>query len=177
MTMKNKKIKNNLFKVGLISLIIINFSLLVFVGWLFFNTYIPKDTPQSFDEIISNCDYSNTERTINCFRDNIFTFFKYNLSNPEIYRLKEENVFYIYDKEDEFRILNIFSTNEQDFYDKMLNYGGECEQWTLFYKILSEKKGYNFIEIETPRHLSGMVVSEDYECLVDQLNVYCKEVK
>ena len=106
MTMKNKKIKNNLFKVGLISLIIINFSLLVFVGWLFFNTYIPKDTPQSFDEIISNCDYSNTERTINCFRDNIFTFFKYNLSNPEIYRLKEENVFYIYDKEDERMELN-----------------------------------------------------------------------
>ena len=138
--------------------------------------YTPESTPISFNEIIYNCESLDITNTSLCFRDNIKTFYKYNLSSVEVYREDITKYFlYGYDENLKHNVGYLFSYDEQDFYDKMLNEGGECEQWTLFYEILTEKTEFNFETICLDTHCYGKIYNNENTCIVDQINVECKK--
>jgi len=109
--------------------------------------------PISEQEIINDCENLSLTETANCLKDNIKTFYFYNINNEsyfDIETLKEK--------------------------------GGDCYNYAKLYEFLGEKLGYNSttirnngIENVQPAHRWAVIWDDKTNCKIDQLKVQCRQ--
>jgi hypothetical protein len=110
-----------------------------------------KDYSTSGVEAISDCNGTLYE-TAGCLRDDLVTFYNYNLSNAGAVLTEEQ-------------------LREQ---------GGVCEQYAKWYKVNMESRGYNaelvMMQIEGRQyHMVTIASDEEGYCLLDQQIINCYE--
>jgi len=109
--------------------------------------------PTSEQEVINNCKDLNLTKTANCLRDNIKTFYFYNINNEsyfDIETLKEK--------------------------------GGDCYNYAKLYEFLGKELDFNSTTIRNngiknikPAHRWAVIWDDKTNCKIDQLKVQCRQ--
>lgn len=113
-----------------------------------------KNNVTSFDNIVLNCQNLSLENTYNCLQDNVAVIFKYKLinDNPRSF------------------------SNQQNFND-LVTFGGDCYDWSNLYTQLATKLGYDSkkVTIHAPNinpynnHDFVIISNEKGYCILDMI--------
>lgn len=121
------------------------------LGGIDFKNSIQEESnliPNSEQEIVDNCKNLNLQESAYCLRDNVETFFVYNITDDkyqDVKTLKEK--------------------------------GGDCYNYAKLYDVLAIKLGFNSKTIHIDNgeidHRIEIVSDESGYCVIDLLNVVC----
>ena len=132
------------------------------LGWMLNDTYDldffnsnDQSIQASEEEIIQQCSNISLKETAKCLKNNIKTFYYYNVTN-ELYSDVET----------------------------IRKFGGDCYNYAMLYIKLAKELGfdsdyrrYNGEEGIFPGHRVAFMWDNETYCLLDQLNVYCDNEK
>lgn len=122
--------------------------------FLFEKDYTPSQIPNSESEIIDNCKGLNINETSLCLRDNIETFYYYNISEGVYYDIETIKL-----------------------------YGGNCVSYSELYENLAKQLNFN-AEMKTREgklgvfngHRTIFIWDSETSCELDMLKVNCRKI-
>ncbi len=110
--------------------------------------------PKSINEILDRCKNRELPETAHCFKNNIKTFYSYEITDDAI------------------------SKN----FTAIKKYGGDCKIWSELYEEICDKTDFycrtlRFSTSEGKGHAIFVMSDETGYCTIDQLNVKCIELQ